>query len=160
MACSPHSVSMKGWFQDLLRIQTSDAQIPSIKWHRTFPVVQWWRLQVPSTGDWGSISGRGTKIPHAKLHGQNKTKRESVKKKKWHSKTGRLYLRFLHLGRWRADCGSNVTCWHLAEVSLSLMSSDPGTLLAQDTWSLLLKGLSTNQLCSLFSVLCFLQSGG
>ena len=161
MACSPHSVSMKGWFQDLLRIQTSDAQVPSIKWHRTSPVVQWWRLQVPSTGDWGSISGRGTKIPHAKLHGQNKTKRESVKKK-----NGIVRLAVCIWGFYIWVGGGLIVAqmWpvdtSLKSLSLSLMSSDPGTLLAQDTWSLLLKGLSTNQLCSLFSVLCFLQSSG
>ena len=40
----------------------------------------------------------------------------------------------------------------LKSLSLSLMSYDPGTLLAQDTWSLLLKALSTNQLCSLCSL--------
>ena len=155
---SPHSVPMKGWFQDLLRIQTSDAQVPSVKWHRTFPMVQWWRLQAPSTGDSGSISGRGTEIPHAKLQ----TKRESIKKKKWRSKTGRLCPRFPHLGRRRADCGSNVTCWHLAKVSLTVAdvvrpwhSACPGHLI------LVIEGtFHQPALFSMFSVLCFLQSGG
>ena len=41
-------------------------------------VVQRLRLRASSAGDAGSIPGRGTKIPHAARHGQNKKLKTSV----------------------------------------------------------------------------------
>ena len=37
---------------------------------RTFPVVQWLRLQVSNAGGLGLILGRRTKIPHAVWHSE------------------------------------------------------------------------------------------
>ena len=47
-------------------------------------VVQWLRLHAFNSGDTGSNPGRGTKIPHAIEHGQNKIKINThTHKKKW-----------------------------------------------------------------------------